>query len=108
MILIGGKQKIIVFNDMDPAEKIKVYDSGYSVSTDEEKQKVMVAYRVGDIYVPKIDTKEALLGLAEDFVNSICTGKEPISNAQIGLETVKILEAAQQSIKNGGKVIKIF
>jgi len=105
MMLIGGDKKMLVFNDLEPTEKIKVYDTGYSHKTDEEKQRILVDYRAGDIFIPKIETKEALSGMAADFINCIINGKTPIASAASGLEVIKILEASQASIKNKGKEI---
>nr|HNI33676.1 Gfo/Idh/MocA family oxidoreductase [Chitinophagales bacterium] len=107
LMLIGGDKKMMVFNDLEPTEKIRIYDTGYSYKTDEEKQKILVDYRAGDIYIPKIESKEALSGMALDFINSILNQKTPISSAESGLEVVKILEASQQSIKSKGKEIII-
>jgi predicted dehydrogenase len=103
--LIGGDKKMIVFNDLEPSEKIKVYDSGYDYKTDEERKRILIDYRMGDIFIPKIDLKEALLGMAEDFIFSISQKIKPISNPELGLDVVRILEASQQSIKNKGKEI---
>jgi predicted dehydrogenase len=102
MTLVGGTEKMIVFNDMEPTEKIKVYDSGYSMKSDEEKQKILVDYRAGDIYTPKLQMTEALALMAHDFVNAVTKGTKPISDFNIGLDVVKILEAAQKSIKQKG------
>ena len=105
MTLVGGDKKMIVFNDMEPTEKIKVYDSGYSVKTDEEKQRIRVDYRAGDIFTPKLQTNEALSLMANDFVNAVTKGLNPVSDCYLGLEVVKILEAAQKSIKQKGKEV---
>lgn len=102
MMLIGGDQKMILYNDLEPTEKIKVYDTGYVHTTDEERKKIMVDYRTGDIHVPKVGTSEALLGMADDFISCINNGMIPRSNCQLGLDVVKILEASNQSIKNNG------
>ncbi len=106
-ILIGGTKKMIVFDDVEPSEKVKVYDTGYSVSTDEDKRKLLVDYRAGDIYVPKLEQREALAGMASDFVSAIEKGTTPVSGWQVGLEVVRVLEAAQESIKNKGKEVTI-
>lgn len=107
MMLLGGSEKMVVFNDMEPTEKIKVYDTAHNVSTLEEKQKVMIDYRVGDVYVPKLELAEPLKKLTQDFVACIENSTEPRASALGGLNTVRILEAAQQSIKQFGKEIKI-
>jgi predicted dehydrogenase len=107
MMLLGGDKKMILYNDVEPTEKIKVYDTGYSHTTDEEKKQILVDYRTGDIYVPKLNTIEALAGVAKDFINSIQTNKSPRSSYQLGLDVVKILEASDKSIKNNGCEILI-
>lgn len=105
MMLIGGDKKMILYNDLEPTEKIKVYDTGYHHSTDEEKKKVMVDYRTGDIHVPKVNTKEALLGMASDFLSCIQTGDFPRSSWKIGLDVIKILEASDLSLKQNGREV---
>jgi predicted dehydrogenase len=107
LTLVGGDKKMIVFNDMEPTEKIKVYDTGYSVKTDEEKLRILVDYRAGDIFIPKVLTNEALSLMANDFINSILNGTTPVSDCYLGLKVVKILEGAQQSIKQNGKEIRL-
>ncbi|GAA4439441.1 Gfo/Idh/MocA family oxidoreductase [Pontibacter saemangeumensis] len=105
MMLIGGDQKMILYNDLEITEKIKVYDTGYSYSTDEEKKRVLVDYRTGDIHVPKLETTEALLGMANDFISCIQNKREPISSYHLGLDVVRILEASNKSIKNCGREV---
>ncbi|MEO8209627.1 MAG: Gfo/Idh/MocA family oxidoreductase [bacterium] len=107
MMLIGGDKKMIVFNDIEPTEKIKIYDTGYDHKTDEDKKRVLVDYRTGDIFTPKIDLKEALAGMAKDFISAITSGSIPVSDCYSGLEVIKILEASQVSIKNKGSEILI-
>ena len=104
-MLIGGDKKMLVFNDLEPSEKIRIYDTGYNYKTDEEKNRLMVDYRTGDVYIPKLESKEALFGMASDFINSITNKTEPLSNSKLGLDVIQILEASQQSIKNKGKEI---
>lgn len=105
--LIGGDKKMIVYNDLEPSEKIRVYDTGYTHKTDEEKKMIMVDYRTGDIFIPKVSTQEALSGMAADFIGSILAKRQPKAHAGLGMQVVKILEASQNSIKNGGKEVKI-
>ncbi len=108
MMLIGGDQQMIVFNDLEPTEKIKIYDTGYDHKIDEEeKNRIMVDYRIGDVYVPKVELKEALLGMANDFISCINNKKQPVSNAILGLDVIKVLEASNESIKSGGKEVLI-
>jgi predicted dehydrogenase len=105
LMLIGGDKKMIVFNDLEPTEKIKIYDTGYHYHTDEEQYKIRVDYRSGDVFLPKINNKEALTGMAADFVNAILNNTIPVSDFQSGLEVIRILEGSQTSIKNHGKEI---
>lgn len=107
MLLVGGDKKMIVFNDLEPTEKIKVYDTSYAYKTDEERKKILVDYRTGDIYIPKIENKEALSSMAYDFISAIVNGNKPLSDYNVGLEVLKILEASQDSIKNKGKEVLI-
>lgn len=105
--LIGGDIKMIVYNDLEPSEKIRVYDTGYNHKTEEYENKIMVDYRTGDVYIPKLGTQEALLGVANDFVQSIIQKRQPRASACLGRQVVRILEASQVSIKNGGKQVCI-
>lgn len=106
-MLIGGDKKMILFNDLEPTEKVRIYDSGYEVRGDEEKRKVMVDYRTGDIYIPQLSKKEALSAVCEEFVHCIQTPRPSVLELSRGLEVVAILEAAQTSIKNKGKEVEI-
>ncbi|MGN6294773.1 MAG: Gfo/Idh/MocA family protein [Chitinophagaceae bacterium] len=105
--LIGGDEKMIIYNDLEPTEKVRIYDTGYKLKTEEDKKQILVDYRTGDVSIPKISGQEALSGVAADFIASILTGKEPLANAGSGLRVVQILEASQQSIKNRGQEIQI-
>ncbi|MEP7373107.1 MAG: Gfo/Idh/MocA family oxidoreductase [Chitinophagaceae bacterium] len=105
--LIGGDKKMIVYNDLEPSEKVRVYDTSYKHKTDDEKTTIMVDYRTGDVYIPKIQLSEALAGVANDFIQSIIHKTKPLANAHLGMQVVKILEASQESIKNNGKEVKI-
>lgn len=108
--LIGGDRKMIVFDDTEPTEKIRVYDTSYHYTekrSDEDKRKVLVDYRVGDIQIPKVPMKEALAGVAADFISAILYKTQPISDYISGINVIKVLEASQVSIKNGGKEVKV-
>ena len=104
-ILIGGDKKMCLYDDVEPSEKIRIYDAGFEVKNEEDIHKHLIDYRMGDIYIPKIAQKEALAGMAADFVSSIIDKRKPLVDGQSGLEVVKILDAAQQSIDQGGKEI---
>lgn len=108
-ILIGGSEKMILFDDVEPTEKVKVYDTTYNIKppSDESKRQLLVDYRTGDIFIPKLDKTEALEGVVNDFVLAVTKKKKPVSDMHDGLEVVKILEAAQHSIKHNGKEVKL-
>jgi predicted dehydrogenase len=105
LMLIGGDKKMIVFNDVEPTEKIKIYDTGYNVKNDEEKQKLLVDYRTGDIFIPKTPSTEALALMVEDFGQSILVKRTPVADYNSGLSVIKILEASSESLKGQGKEI---
>lgn len=106
-ILIGGSKKMVLFDDVEPSEKVKIYDTGYHVSNDEDKRKLLIDYRTGDIFTPKLAQKEALFGMATDFITAVRTGSKPLSDWQLGKDVVSLLEAAQESIRNKGKEVII-
>ena len=105
--LIGGDKKMILYNDLEPSEKVRVYDTGYNHKTEEDRTRIMVDYRTGDVHIPKLSTQEALAGVADDFVQSVIQKKSPLSNALLGRSVVRILEASQESIKYKGKEVRI-
>lgn len=106
-ILISGDKKMIAYDDTESTEKVKVYEAGYSVRSDEEKQLLYMDYRSGDIHIPKVSTNESLQGVVEDFVDAIARGTKPLSDAKFGLDIVRILDAAEHSLKNGGGETRI-
>lgn len=105
--LIGGDAKMIVYNDLEASEKVRVYDTGYTHTTEEDQFNIRVDYRTGDVFIPKLSGNEALGSVAEDFVRSVLDNRQPISSATLGLEVVKLLEASQESIRNRGKEVLI-
>ncbi|MFH1781625.1 MAG: gfo/Idh/MocA family oxidoreductase, partial [Patescibacteria group bacterium] len=106
-ILIGGTKKMVVFNDCELTEKVKVYDAGFQVSSFKETKKMLVDYRVGDIYIPKVSTREALKTMVDDFLDAIIQGQEPLANCLRGLYVVEILEAAERSLKKQGQIVNL-
>ncbi len=105
-MLIGGDQKMILFNDLETTEKLRIYDKGYSIVPESDRDRLLVDYRIGDITIPKIPQTEALGAMAKDFIQSIESNKQPLSSSKSGLEVVKILEAAEKSIQNKGEYIE--
>jgi predicted dehydrogenase len=106
--LVGGSAKMILFDDLEPSEKVKVYDKGVTINADPETiYQMMVGYRVGDMWAPQLATKEALLTEAEHFVACIETGATPITDGMAGLRVVEMLEATTQSLKLRGHPIDL-
>jgi len=104
--IVGGSKKSIVFNDLEPSEKIRVYDRGISVEESlESRRGVLISYRTGDVWCPHLPGGEPLQTMARHFVECVRTGETPISDGDSGLRIVRILEAAQHSIKaQGGRI----
>ena len=98
---------MVMYDDMDPSEKVKVYDKGVDIKERESIYRVLVQYRTGDMWAPKIDLGEALGLMTAEFVEAIKTGKRPTTDGRSGLKVVKILEAAQESLRAGGKMIDL-
>lgn len=106
-MLIGGKKKMLVFDDMENSEKIKVYDSGVEIEGQEGIYNALVQYRIGDMYSPKVNQTEALSLAVKEFIDSIIKNRIPLTNGYDGLKIVQILEASEKSIKQKGKLIKL-
>ena len=106
-MLIGGDRRMIVYDDLDANEPVKIYDSGVVARTDEERNRLLFEYRIGDVHSPRIPPREALANLVADFVAAIRDGTAPRSDGRFGADTVKILEAAQRSVKAGGSEVSL-
>ena len=106
--LLAGSKKMIVWDDNQPSEKVRVYDKGIEVvQTTDQIYNTLIQYRTGDMYCPKIDTTEALATETQHIVDCLKDGKTPLVDGSSGLMVVKILEAAQKSIKQRGREVKI-
>jgi predicted dehydrogenase len=97
--LIGGQRKMLVWNDLEPADKIKVYDKGVEVETDQSRYRLLVSYRSGDMWAPRVEETEALQLEARYFLDCVASGERPFNDGRAGLRVVKILEAADESLK---------
>lgn len=106
-VLIGGSKKMIVFDDMENSEKIKIFDTGIEIQNKDDEYQKLINYRLGDIYSPLLNNAEALSALIKDFINTIKTDAKPIASGLEGLKVVQLLEATQKSIKNNGKEISL-
>jgi predicted dehydrogenase len=105
--LIGGSRRMVVYDDMEPSEKVRVYDRGIQVTSQDGVYKALVDYRMGDMWSPKLELREALSVECEHFADCVRSKKTPRSDGESGLAVVKILEAASKSIANDGCRIAI-
>jgi len=112
--LIGGDRQMIVYDDLEPSEKVKVYDKGITLANgdghaggNEGAYDLLVGYRAGDMYAPQLSLAEALGVEVEHFVDCIRNGREPISSGEAGLRVVRVLEAAAQSLAERGRVVDL-
>jgi len=106
--LIGGTRKMIVYDDTEPSEKVKIYDKGVSYSEKKEDvYRMLIQYRSGDMLSPKLEPTEALKLVSTEFTDSINEGRKPLTDGVAGLRVVQLLQAANQSMKEKGKVIKL-
>jgi predicted dehydrogenase len=111
--LLAGSKKMIVYDDIEPTEKIRIYDKGVTkteIENDADREnayQTLVSYRTGDVWVPKLDGTEALKYVCQEFLDSIAKNRAPLTDGQAGLRVVRLLEAAQRSISNGGQVVGV-
>jgi predicted dehydrogenase len=103
--LIGGKDKMLVWNDLEADEKIKVYDKGVDITGSEGTYDLLVSYRSGDVWAPKCEQTEALKVELDYFVDCITDDQTPTNDGVAGLRVVRLLEAAEQSLKNRGQIV---
>jgi predicted dehydrogenase len=106
--LIGGSRKMIVYDDLEGSEKLKVYDKGISVSEHSERiYQMKINYRAGDMWAPHLDNTEALQVEAREFIDCIQSGRRPLTDGAAGLQVVQILEAASTSIARRGALVEL-
>lgn len=100
--IIGGSERMIIYDDVEPTEKLKVYDY-HNVEYDKSNpKKLLVDYRLGDVSIPKLALTEPLKSAVSDFFESIIMKRPPLSNIQTGIDVVRILECADVSLKQNG------
>jgi predicted dehydrogenase len=106
--LIGGSRKMVVYDDTESSEKVKLYDKGITVKNGPESvYKLLVGYRSGDMYCPQLDVTEGLRVEAQHFADCIENGKTPLTDGYAGLRVVSVLEAATESMKNRGMSVPL-
>ena len=105
--LISGNKKMLVWDDLLSDEKIKVYNKGVNIQDRNGIHKLLVSYRSGDAYIPKVDHTEALKMEVDYFAQCIEKNEKPFNDGEAGLDVVRMLEAADLSLKNDFKKIKL-
>src|SRR5262245_3504248 len=105
--LVGGERKMLVWNDLEPTEKVKVYDKGVELESKQGIYKLLVSYRSGDMWAPSLDQTEALLLEARYLLDCVSSGRRPFNDGRAGLRVVRMLEATQKSLKRGGGPVSI-
>jgi predicted dehydrogenase len=105
--LIGASCKMIVYDDLEPSEKVKVYDKGITLNNGEDKYRTLIGYRTGDMWAPQLDITEALRSEIDHFLDCIDHSQPPITSGEAGLRVVGILEAATQSVTRHGSPVEI-
>ncbi|HVT93859.1 MAG TPA: Gfo/Idh/MocA family oxidoreductase [Bryobacteraceae bacterium] len=105
--LIGGEKKMLVWNDLDADEKIKIYDKGVDITNGQSVRELLVSYRSGDMWSPKLEQTEALRAETKYFIDCVSNNERPFNDGVSGLRVVRMLEAADKSLKDKGKPIRI-
>lgn len=105
--LIGGQKKMLVWNDLVADEKIRVYDKGVQIASGEGIRDLLVSYRTGDMWAPQVEQLEALHVELDYFADCIMNGKTPFNDGQAGLRVVRMLEAAEASIRKRGELVRL-
>jgi predicted dehydrogenase len=105
--LIGGEKKMVVWNDLEADEKIRVYDKGVDITNGQGVYDLLVSYRSGDMWAPKVDQTEALKLEAKYFVDCLNKNQTPFNDGVAGLKVVRLLEAAAESLKHRGRPVNL-
>ena len=106
--LIGGSKRMIVYDDLDPSEKIRVYEKGVTLNSDAgARERALVDYRIGDMFAPHLEKSEPLGRACSAFLEAIRTGAPSLSDGRAGLGVVRILEAAQRSLRVEGERVSL-
>ena len=103
--LIGGEKQMLVWNDLEADEKVKVYNKGVNITNREGVYELLVNYRSGDMWAPQLEQVEALRQELSYFVDCVSSGQEPFNDGCAGLRVVKMLEAASESLSKTGLLV---
>jgi len=105
--MLGGEKKMVVWNDLEADEKIRVYDKGVEITNGQGVYDLLVSYRSGDMWAPKVDQTEALKVEAKYFIQCVKKNESPFNDGVAGLRVVRLLEAAAQSLKERGRPVQL-
>jgi predicted dehydrogenase len=105
--IVGGSSKSIVYNDLESAEKLKVYDRGLVLASEDQRHRAQINYRTGDIWSPHLEQVEPLQLMVQHFAQCVQSGVRPITDGEFGLQIVRVLEAAQASLRSGGARVRL-
>jgi predicted dehydrogenase len=105
--LIGGEKKMLVWNDLEVDEKVKLYDKGVEIKTRDGVYELLVSYRSGDMWAPRVEQVEALKMELTHFLDCIRNDKVPLNDGWAGLRVVQMLEAADHSVRNRGELVRL-
>ena len=103
--LIGGEKKMLVWNDLEADEKIKIYDKGVERANDNSGYELRVSYRAGDLWVPRVEQVEALARETQYFVDCVLNGEAPFNDGKAGLRVIEMLEAIDRSMSQKGHMV---
>jgi predicted dehydrogenase len=103
--LVGGERRMVVWNDLEPAEPVKIYDKGVQVTSERGIHELLVSYRSGDMWAPRIDQVEPLQLETRYFLDCVAADTTPINDGRAGLRIVRMLEAADQSLRRHRVII---
>jgi predicted dehydrogenase len=105
--LLGGEKKMLVWNDLEADEKLKIYDKGVQMNSGQGLYELMVSYRSGDMWAPRVEQTEALRVELSHFMDCVTRGETPVNDGVAGLRVVKILEAADRSLADRGRAVQL-
>ena len=108
--IVGGSKRMMIYDDVEPSEKLRIYDKGFSIGADptvEPEYQQMISYRSGDMHAPQLDTREALAVEVDNIIEAILGKERLVVDGWAGARVVRILEVAQRSIDQGGAVVPV-
>jgi predicted dehydrogenase len=105
--LIGGQKKMVVWNDLVRDEKVRIYDRGVQIRSGDDIRELLVSYRSGDMWAPQLEEREALRFELDYFADCIMNSKTPFNDGHAGLRVVRMLEAAEASVRKRGELVRV-